>query len=1042
MWERYDRLNAEIAEEVFSDGAAGRPVYLHLEPDLLVRIVERLGMRGIADPDDLLCEIVAATLPEPGGPVRLFSQHVERTSLWELEDDASPPPPCIGVLAMLSLVAERMKRTDRFAGSNYYGPLLDALGLDCAHRKQIERDFREYTPALWNALNRWLEESGGRRGLPTAVAFDRRRFVGLPLSQALVREQDRTRLPLLFGQFGLQAGQRVSVQAMQELLGEWLPGSQVTPSLKRLWRKQSNRERIAEVVCAELEGWDGAVPAELKPPGHRLDDDLFLAAELTAHPRLAIELFLVARRGDQEGPRRVVLPAGSSGAAMTALVRLGEDMCLKPIPGLRWESLEPAHLVSVSELLVANVSLNLDKGGACTRRAKRLVLLKRHEADHLFIEARRAELLETYVVLAVSELVGSVRRLLESSARQGWRELRHESLPGLPPAWTAFRNVQLERIAEVSLDDLAPLQPIARTHLALGGGLPLPGMNTWHGGLLPELRVVVDEHQRTEGVDVRAIATRHLDGSKETEFAIAALQSSGVVDLSEISELREGDFRIVVASGLRSRTLATAGLRVRSGSWPRRLEVGEDAPIGHALANELGLAAYAGRLLDDHGATRVVGAVVENAPPLTEQGAAVAVRVPDRPGVVVDEGEEESWDLAELAQVSDGEELPICFTRAHHVWVCELRRGREPVYSVCSDCGREKWWDPPKRKRRQKHSAGAAAGGGASLGTLQREPLPEIVDSARADMDLVLDALSYARTGPWRSLRTITAPINDAPWFGHEMARRLEALGHLQIEIDARNVAPVRWRVAPPTVVQAESGPSFLAGGRSARLVKALEEVAVTELGGDVRKVLQPDGPVIVEIHGLGSEELTLLVDEINDYLGQELALSIHPASRIAALLPSLRSVRSALPELTITSSRVDFFDVLQGRWIPVESMDSPGAYRLRNRPWVYAIVPSAGAPDQRTVVADVRLAKYLATADACFALMGYDEPNRMLLATPGAPLPGLFERAAVLCSGRLPVRRRDGMLAYERVPVGIARAIWKALRPVDADATELVPNP
>ena len=296
-------------------------------------------------------------------------------------------------------------------------------------------------------------------------------------------------------------------------------------------------------------------------------------------------------------------------------------------------------------------------------------------------------------------------------------------------------------------------------------------------------------------------------------------------------------------------------------------------------------------------------------------------------------------------------------------------------------------------------------------------------------MELVLDALSYARTGPWRSLRAITAPIDDAPWFACKAARRLEALGHIQVEIDPGSLAPSRWCIAPPTVVGPESGPCFLAGSRSARLVRAVAEVVSEELAGEVRVVPQPDGPDVVEIHGLGCDELALLVDEIKEHRGQELGLSIRPASRIAALLPRLSRVRTSLPELTTSASRLDRLDLDSGRWLPVERMDRAGAYRLRSRPWVYAVVPTAGARERRTVVADVRLAKHLAAGDASFALIGYDEAVRTLLASAGAPLPGLLERAAVLCSGRLPTRRPDGTLAYERVPPEIAAAIWEACR-------------
>ena len=221
-WARYETLNYAIAEEVFSEGAAGRPVYLDLEPDILARIAERMGDSTATEPDELVWEVVGATLADPAGPTGVFSGHIERAWLWEL-GGRSTPPPCIGLLAALSLVAERMKQTEEFAGSNYYGRLLQAFNIDGEFGDRVGRDFRQETPLLWNTLNRWLEESNGRRGLPTAVAFDRRRFIGLPLSQALVRAQDRTKLPVLFTQFGLQPGQRISVQAMQELLAEWMP---------------------------------------------------------------------------------------------------------------------------------------------------------------------------------------------------------------------------------------------------------------------------------------------------------------------------------------------------------------------------------------------------------------------------------------------------------------------------------------------------------------------------------------------------------------------------------------------------------------------------------------------------------------------------------------------------------------------------------------------------------------------------------------------------------------------------------------------------
>ena len=91
--------------------------------------------------------------------------------------------------------------------------------------------------------------------------------------------------------------------------------------------------------------------------------------------------------------------------------------------------------------------------------------------------------------------------------------------------------------------------------------------------------------------------------------------------------------------------------------------------------------------------------------------------------------------------------------------------------------------------------------------------------------------------------------------------------------------------------------------------------------------VPQPDGPNVVEFHALGTEELTLVVEEVNDKNYLELALSIRPASRIAAMLPSLSTIRRSLRDLTTTASRIEWLDLSSGRWLPADQMDRAGVY-------------------------------------------------------------------------------------------------------------------
>ena len=527
VWPRYDQWNRAIAQLVFGPELAGTPVYLNLEPDSFKRLANDLGFLRDENPEEELKLVVSNTLSVPGSPHGVFGAHVQRSREWEWKN-ADEPPPCIAILAVLSLVAESMRSTAKFAGSNYYGRLLEALNFDQEHKKAVERDFRQQTPLLWDTLNQWLEDSNGRKGVPTATAFDRRRYIGLPLSQALVRAQDRIKLPGLFAQCGMQPGQRISVRAMRELLEEWLPSSPVTRSLKRLWGRTANRERISEVVCAELEGWDGNTPSDARQTGNSERDNLFLAAQWRTFPPPEIELIVVARRLSRELDRSPVLSLPKNTGVHSASRRFTTEMRLKPIPGSEWSILDSVEENSVSAFLISNLALkDVVADRAYSRRARSLVLLKFSESENLYIEARRAELLETYIILAIQRLAVKVRSILQQTARDGFREFTHNTLLGVPPGWTVFSDVQLERTPSISSDDLRPLQPIARTHMALGNGLRLPGMHVWHAARLPEIRVATGMYDETNVASVDLVPLRFLDQSEPNVIPLAKIAGSG-----------------------------------------------------------------------------------------------------------------------------------------------------------------------------------------------------------------------------------------------------------------------------------------------------------------------------------------------------------------------------------------------------------------------------------------------------------------------------------------------------------------------------------
>ena len=69
-------------------------------------------------------------------------------------------------------------------------------------KDKIAGGYRSVAERFWKALNVLLTGLDGLRGLPTAYAL-RHRFVGLPMSQALIRKGDRDRLVGFFQAFGL-----------------------------------------------------------------------------------------------------------------------------------------------------------------------------------------------------------------------------------------------------------------------------------------------------------------------------------------------------------------------------------------------------------------------------------------------------------------------------------------------------------------------------------------------------------------------------------------------------------------------------------------------------------------------------------------------------------------------------------------------------------------------------------------------------------------------------------------------------------------------
>lgn len=1032
-WRRYLAYNRAIAEQIYGPHAAGRPVYLDLEDELLKRVVAAADPSNSESPKDALFGAVRDTLSiPPAGHGSIFSAHTLRLLFWEGRQN-SDPPPCLALLAFFSLVAEGMQTEENLSSSNYYDRLMAALGLGPDYKAQLQQEFRRNTPAFWDALNDWLEQSDGLRGIPTAYAFDRRRYVGLPISQALVRDQDRRRLPQMFLEYGLQPHQRLAVGEMQQYLEDWLPSSSVTPSLKTLWRKQDSKPKIAEVVCVELEAWTGTVDTG-DGRVRATEIPLLLAAEISTRPIHRVEFLIGVRSGSQPDSGPYEPNMGVKGA--DAVFRdCPDSLDLLPVGGADLLLASPQRCLSVPDILLSHVKLRSKSSGTVlSRRAKGLVLLRFDERENLFKEVSRVELVEQYLILIYKPLADSVLSLLKEVARPGFTVYEPAKLKGLPEGWVAIDNLQIERAgANVSLD-LKPLVPTAKAHIAVGTGLSLPGYGVWHVDVAPELVIATD--QPDQEMIVSAHPIRRFDDGALNTIELSEVRGSGVIELSYFREkLSEGDYRVVVdriGSRGRKRTPVTSlTLRLRSGSNPRYVAPDSECNLGRLL-NGTGLPLISASPLPNSEAVGEFAALtgarlIGNFPlPARSEVTHQVVSLPEVPGAVYPEEANDLDAASEDIPPQAATTAPDCLVRGYHYWICDPMdptqlSGGQPIRMVCRDCGLEKWREPRPRGRRRRTTQASPVPAAAHQA---RTHLPAVSDRRSVDMDTLLDALTYARVGPWRSLVTMASQIDDSLWFAGDVARRLSALGHIEVSFDPDMLLPASWSISPCTLAPLPGTDDLLlAGARSRHLLTALSTFS-SALGGRVILASTNNSPAVVTVSGVSQDYWDLLTEEVATATKLDFALSPQPSLAILDTLPDLASMLGELPTMTVEVDNPERFDVESGKWVRAKDVDQPGAYRIQRRPVRYAFVSAAAEP----LLCDAWTAKYLAAWQAGIALIGYEFSHQRLLVPAGAHLPGLIERAAVLCSGRLPGLVNGSMLAYENIPPEVAQEVWRII--------------
>lgn len=1011
-WYVYERWNAAIADVVFSPDNAGVPVYLDLEDDVLAAVAAAAGV-GSGDAEQQLVAAVAATIDRRGSG-SIFWAHRRALETWT-RSRSDGPPPHVAMLAVLSLAAERMSSSDGRAANDYYGRLAPMLGME-NRRDELATAYRRVAEHWWSSLNRWLVRLDGARGLPTAytLGLENQRYVGLPISQALVRAADREGLVRFFQRAGLAPGSDVPPHSLMPLLDAWIrtTPSPATRSLQRLWSKPTTRERVAEVAAVALAAWDGAARGRADGTGGS-DESLRLIATVGGMLRPRLELGALAYL-EQPEVARVVTVTTAAGAPELE-VRPGHNGALQ-VAGL--EQVDAGSLLD--GVLSVRDSLT---GRLVTRRPRRVVPFRTNDLLQQLIEADQVQAGEQLVVLVERSVLPGLEALLNEIARPGWAVA--DRLQGVPDRWAVVRDVEIitRPATAPRLGDLTCLVPLSQSHLSIAKGFVMPGrLRRWHSWDAPEItalddpdvdlsvhltRLGVETDEATQPGSGRAAVVRRWS-STDPGFLTVDLKGEG---------LEDGDYRVELFRDRDTAPASSVVLRLRSADEPDALQWAQApelvrAPRVHPMS--ILTARPAGG-----GATTVRGATVAAPPGEAASADPSEVRVTrawwedaHRPTVST---RSPAWSLEPPAPDS------CILTGRHYLLVPDARPGRPRVPfvdSTCRGCGLVKRVATTDRAARRRDRGDE----------VDRPATLDVSKVAPVDADQVhkwtvaMDAVGYLGGGPFSLLERLVLQVEGSALAVDQIVRTLEVLGHVEVERDPRTLAPVSWEVTPSALAETSDGRWSLIGFWPSGLTSELQAL-VQDVGGDLVVSSPEAGPDCWFVQ-LPAGVALPSVDELG------VAVVPEAAERLAEQLVPLSTVVAALPRRSADLvGDVTVFSPPGAAWVPSASLSAPGAYRVRKWQTVDLVRTPDDVERGTAAVSTVQLSKHVAALGAGRPLLAYDPGTRELTVPLGADLPGLYGRAAVLGSGMPPVAIRNRRrLVYPGVSPRAAQLLLHSL--------------
>ena len=992
-------VNKTLNEYFFTGRFDMLPVYLDLEGEAEAKVADALGV----DPEELADFIgMTASASLRFDKTDPYIDQADWLVKWSRRGRLGSPP-FTTLLCALSIAAERMGQDEDFSANNYSERLFELLGVRDSTTKQKLRQYAKSTRQFWRALNLWLAENDFKFGRPTARAvIPSWKYASFGLSQALVRDADRSRFTGLFERYDLVQGEPVPEPEMMLLLHDWMAShgpNGPTNWLRKLWQTGDLRLRVVSAALDAFEAWETTSGTTSSGPSKaRLQWQL----GFSGFPRKRARLSLAVYRGGRAEQ------INENGAADIGKAVLQEGL----ETGIQF--LGPVSDIDLDRLLLRSRTFTgAESGTTYAYVAKPIVVLARTTDGANYKETTRASLFEDHAILCHPAWLQKVQGHLSQCARPGYAVLGSSDMPGIPTGWYVLRGVEIVRPVNDAHVNFHALSPIASTAaIACVDGLKL-SHSIWHRDAPPIVQATSEKPNALLAVLLEGF------GEKDEEIAIAKATGDFMeVRLGSTRQDAGANLRAVVK--LKSKELSEISFSLRSADFPRPQSSKRLVHPFDGTHFALHLAHVA-----DAGGTFLEGAVLTgtlNSEPNGKSSKAVDPRADAVPQGSLEVADELEWATSENAA---GFAAESCVIRGHHHWVYEPFEKGDDKYDAkmaeCKTCheralSRTRQVARGNVKKMAQHQVATPAKRKAR--TSQELALGSPVEETGVSIDALFDGLCYLGHGSWPAFQRLAAAVSTEPWFAQSLAGDLQALGHLEMRGSLVSRGG-EWSIAPPALVVGMDGNAYLSGFQSKLLRDAVSEALV--VGGGINSPGRSSGkPTVHRWTGLNGLDLEALLASVRDAHGRPITVSRGLATAISLGLPSFSEIfASATPIYVEEVDGLAKFDTHAARWTRVDRMEGAGAYRIGLHGTRYVFQDGRGATRQ----VGHQVAKTLAARSVGNRLHGYDLARGTFTAALGVEPPWIYARALVASGGGLP-RVEDGRVEFDRVEPTVAATI------------------